>query len=844
MILLFTIFVLLSKSFKCFSNTGFEIRDLNEDSITNFLPDLSSWSIQAVMGSSLYTKCANMPPILGGPNVLLNNGHSCTRIYSSLAPHDTLYYSLTFVLFDYWDGSDYLTLVGDSVPLNFKDFVSSFTQFPISQCDSSTNRPILALEIIGITPHSSSSFTLTYQSNLNGLSSLKSFGFRDIRLSFGFNDGTKTTRSCVATSITLLNNYNCKCSNGYPDPNGSCEACDPACRSCYGPKSSDCYTCKDGAYFDGANCLFCFVYNNGSCLRTCLPPFQQQKQASDLTLCNLPRCGANLCSTCQQDSDCASFFHCNGGVCQSYITYSLNTEIIKSITNGYIISVEITPLTGLDSNKDDNLLMVLDSLSLGQDYSITIKKISKGVFQITFTILKSLQITTYSAHFTYSPTNLLVQGDLNMPKVVYVSDTLRTIARIVQGGSYASFGILAIVAAICALTGGLSVIWSFLPENQYSYYLLYLNVQYPYQTKVYLRSLANYNVLFTSSSQQPDDTAVIDKVSRNSLPPRFIEENYPVKFYDNIGSILEMMLVIIVTFIIISILLRCFIQPFHSRFGMKVLKTLRKFIKWNGLTRPILAYSLPTMLAVCIQFQVLIFGGQESTTPSFLAIVTLVLFSLSFLKVFFIIKNIPHQKFERIVYTEWYGSLWEDLDTSSAAIYYYWLLALRGILLVYLSVFFYLLPYIQIVGLLISQCLVISLFFKGMKFRKVFESKSLTIVSLIQEILILVTKTTVLVYLAVSASEDSDRINLIFGWLIVLPGISSQILQNIYALVMKFRQRGIIVDKFKRLIRSVCRKKRIIVKIKRPANKVPINKIHVESLNENNTNKFGLTTAI
>ena len=44
-------------------------------------------------------------------------------------------------------------------------------------------------------------------------------------------------------------------------------------------------------------------------------------------------------------------------------------------------------------------------------------------------------------------------------------------------------------------------LWSFLPENQYSYYLLYLNVSYLYNTETYLKSLANYDLLFVDEEE-------------------------------------------------------------------------------------------------------------------------------------------------------------------------------------------------------------------------------------------------------------------------------------------------------------------------------------------------------
>ena len=59
------------------------------------------------------------------------------------------------------------------------------------------------------------------------------------------------------------------------------------------------------------------------------------------------------------------------------------------------------------------------------------------------------------------------------------------------------------------------------------------------------------------------------------------------------------------------------------------------------------------------------FGAGSTATATLLATGTAVIFVLSFIKIFCIIRDVPSTKFERIVYTEWYGTLWEDLKVES-----------------------------------------------------------------------------------------------------------------------------------------------------------------------------------
>ena len=220
-----------------------------------------------------------------------------------------------------------------------------------------------------------------------------------------------------------------------------------------------------------------------------------------------------------------------------------------------------------------------------------------------------------------------------------------------------------------------------------------------------------------------------------------------------------------------------------------------------------LAYALPTTLAIFLQLHVSTFGVRSAAAPTLLATCTAIIFVLSFIRIFCIIRDVSSAKFERVVYIEWYGTLWEDLKLESFAKHYYWLLSMRSILLAYLCVFFSLYPFVQLTVLVLFQGFIISLFLNGRKLREVFESRSLTIVTLTEELLLLTTKATILTFMISGYFVDGDDWFLAFGWLIILPGILTQISQSLYLVGVKIKDRKKIVKKIKSIVDRICRKR-------------------------------------
>ena len=238
-----------------------------------------------------------------------------------------------------------------------------------------------------------------------------------------------------------------------------------------------------------------FIYWDETCHSTCPYPLIAE-QVNDYQVCQVPNCDNSPCETCSTDADCPVGYYCNigiGGVCLRLTSYTLRSGITKTILNGYIIRVEVVPLIGIPEGTDDVLDVLAMILVVNDDFTIDVQKVSKGIFIVTFEIFDTLQIDKIPIYFTYAPGSLDLKSKLEMPKVPYISPGLQEAAQIVKTGSIVSFGLLAVSTVGFAMTGGLGSLWSFLPENQYTYYLIYLNINYPYHSKTYFRSLANYD---------------------------------------------------------------------------------------------------------------------------------------------------------------------------------------------------------------------------------------------------------------------------------------------------------------------------------------------------------------
>jgi len=547
-------------------------------------------------------------------------------------------------------------------------------------------------------------------------------------------------------------------------------------------------------------------------------------------ICSPPLCGMTDCSRCTSDGNsdliCPEYYYCDeylGKFCLPYYDYYLETMIIKSILNGYILQAKVGPSkNGLVPGINDTLSITIDNLIVDVDYSIQINPLDLGIFQINLCILQELEITNMKAHFTYSPLNLNLEATLDLPRVIFIDSGVKKASENTKGNSQLLFLIFIITIIGMILGGGISALWAALPESQYAYYLIYLNIDYVHQVQLYLQSMSNYDFLAGSDSKT-DDMRMMDPALKTSLPNRFYVLDYSPDFIPNTDQVFIQIFVLLGGALFASIILRYVRFPRQLFLLQKTLDLLLRFLKWNGLLRQVLTYTLPLSTAAFVQIYNSIFGKQTSFFPLASAVLTLVILVWALAKMYSLIQNPPSDRHQRAIYTKLYGTLWEDLNIDQLfSKYYYWLTALRGLVLAYVCVFCDMYPYIQIFVVLFYQVGVVGLFVRNLiTLRPVFAEKNLNKIMFIEEALLLIMKTFILAFLFMRDSATNNTI-IIMGWMIVLPGASVQIIQIGYSIYTQIQNRKKIYRMFQSASNFLKRKQKM-KRIKRTHRFVHIN---------------------
>jgi len=597
------------------------------------------------------------------------------------------------------------------------------------------------------------------------------------------------TNLCILPS-DCQNPYAIKSSNGF-------DSCEPAC-----PNSPPGYT-----------------YWNGSCNSFC-PSKMTAVVENGFLMCNLPKCGVETCSHCTsngiEDILCPADYSCDvylGRVCLPVFRYYLEAVIGKPFLNGFLIQVEVYPTkNGLVPGINDTIVFSIDGLTSGVDYNIDITSESVGLFQIRFEFLKDPDNANLNARFVYSPNSLNLNTMLKLPKIVFIGQSMQTATAVSQGSSKLLFILFLVAVVGMIFGGGISALWASLPESQYSYYLVYLNIGYLHHTTKYLQSMSNYDFLSGSGSGSKDDdeTEMLDPIFKKSLPHKFYMLGYPADFIANVDQVLIQVAAMIVCLFVTRIILRYIRFPRQLFFIQKRLHSLLQTLKWNGLFRQALTYILPLSMASFIQIHHSLFGKAPGLFPLLLAIATLIILVWTLIKMYLCIKRTPRKRYKRAIYSRLYGTLWEGLNINQAVSrYYYWLTALRGFILSYVCVFCDLFPYVQIIVILVYQIGIVALFINGFKsIRPVFSESGLNKVMLVEEGLVLVMKMVIFAFLHLIESASNNTL-IILGWLIVLPVGAVQIIQVLFSIFEQIKNRRKWIRLVKLAIFKLKNKKRV-----------------------------------
>ena len=816
------------------------LKDLESNDLASFQIETSFWNgTNRKSGKPLFALC-DQKYYIGGFN-LTRALPAFSRNYTNLPPHNVIYYSVTFQIIDSWDVADQFLLQFDNVNItSFKSAAHSRISADRNRCGKDMNETI-PMVFEGKISHSSISLNFVFFGGHDQDSTDESIGFRDIIFDFRNENPPITNQWCLRTNVTNLTYVKCNCtSSQYETSTFYCETCNSACSSCFGPSDSECFQCAPGFNFSGQNCVPCTLNPNGDCLPVCeyphvivstpsgqicqhpcndplkflnswnnqcnftCPSPLRQRTIKDVKLCDPPLCGIPECMQCNITRDCNEGYLCNntiGGFCLLNQPYLLSATIIKTINNGYVILTQVTPIKDL-SNIDEVLLVNLNDLLYGIDYIYVAHRVSQGIFEVTITILKPLNHQFLNANFVYSPSRLQLTAKLQLPKIIFINSNLQNTAdKIGNGSSYGSY--LFLILMFCfAVLGNLNKIWSFVALNQYMHFLLYLNMNYLPPTKIYLKSLNNYSLIFIQGKTKIIEDPLMLKNIQKGWPQRFLEEDYSISLLGTSGQIYGILLAMIVTIIISS----CF-GPDWKFSVIRFLIRAKKYLKWNGLIQQILTYSLPLTLSSFLQVNLAIFGSYSNDFSLMVSITLLLLVFVFWTKIFALVGSIKSRVFNKKIYASDHNVLWKGLSLRERlSRYFYLVIGIRGMLLAYLSVFADIYPTFQITALIIYQFVILTFFFHGIKFQRIFMDSTVNQFSFIAEWLLFMMKILILIYQLINPSENKEDLLIVLSFGIVGIGLIIQTMLLCFSIYMQIKTRKKMKEMCEGLYRKLTRK--------------------------------------
>ncbi len=275
-----------------------------------------------------------------------------------------------------------------------------------------------------------------------------------------------------------------------------------------------------------------YRHNNDSCRADCLAPLEPLF-IENAHVCGPPMCGVVICDKCDM-FPCKEAYVCHpdlGFFCLPIFEYRLDVTHMRQTLNGHIFSIQVVPTQlGIPNDSNDYLLFSLQGLDLNVDYIYELTHLGVGIFQLKIEVLRALNGVTLIGDFHYSPTYLGLRVITTIPRVVFISQAIQDTGKTVGNASQAAFLLLILSVIAMLLDGGLASLWTALPDGQYTYYLLFLNINYLYHTEKYLEALSNFD-LFGGAELKPLD--IEDKELKRSLPERFYLIHYMPDFYTN-----------------------------------------------------------------------------------------------------------------------------------------------------------------------------------------------------------------------------------------------------------------------------------------------------------------------
>ena len=238
---------------------------------TNFV-NWGGWSDNQsffTFDSTLIQYCNNFYPhnypVFGGYNMFAPQYDVIKKKFINLPDHVSVNVELNVFLIDTWD-NEYFYVDIDNI--NIISIVSNFSSRSSMQNEcGGPSQDVINQYLSGSTPHTSSSMTISFHTNLEEASTDESYGFKDLKV-FLTNNCHFSCIDCyyvndpyscsLCPSFAELNYYNeCICKRKYymeALPYTHCEKCDISCMNCNGPSPANCTDCYNDYNLVGGIC--------------------------------------------------------------------------------------------------------------------------------------------------------------------------------------------------------------------------------------------------------------------------------------------------------------------------------------------------------------------------------------------------------------------------------------------------------------------------------------------------------------------------------------------------------------------------------------------------------------
>ena len=286
---------------------------------------LNSWTVAS---DRLVSSQCGMDMMVGGPYNYDGTDY-ITKTFSTTIPYYKIGVRIDVYKIDYWNGSSFLINAGYgtlSTMFSYSFSSSSDTTYVRNLCAGCYNEDFLDVyqEMAFSGSDVSIQFTTTLGSTANSYWGVNHFQLYIFRCDPSCNTcSDETINGCLTCygNATLNSNNSCSCNLGYnyvensnpctSYPCSICSLCDISCRTCSVANKALCYSCYDGNYLSGTECLHCatgtfLIIDENTCDAYCPFGTYGENLTSTCTACD------SSCATCDESTslDCLS---CNSG---------------------------------------------------------------------------------------------------------------------------------------------------------------------------------------------------------------------------------------------------------------------------------------------------------------------------------------------------------------------------------------------------------------------------------------------------------------------------------------------------------------------------------------------------